>query len=87
MCGRFQKNHALHTARYSVPRSALDHDQLTHCTPQSLTVSAAVWPSLPARRVSLHAPAEHGKTPAWSAVLSMQLWPPGGSSDIAISEA
>jgi len=30
----------------------------------------------------LHAPAEHGKTPAWSPLLSTQLWPPGGSSDI-----
>jgi len=28
MCGRFQKNHALYTARYGVPGSALDHDQL-----------------------------------------------------------
>jgi len=43
----FPKNHALHTARCSVPRSALDHDQLTHSTSQSLTVSAAVWPPLP----------------------------------------
>jgi len=49
----FPKNHKLHTARYGVPRSALDHDQLTHSTPQSLTVSAAVWPPLPSRRVSL----------------------------------
>jgi len=32
----------------------------------------------------LHAPAERGKTPAWSPVLSTQLWPPGGSSDIEI---
>jgi len=47
MCGRFQKKHALHPACYSVPRSALDHNQLTHSTPQSLTVSAAVWPPLP----------------------------------------
>jgi len=91
----FPKNHALHTARYGVPRSALDHDQLTHSTPQSLTVSAAVWP--PPRPPSLslslslslsvrvcgrlpHAPAERGKTPAWSPMLSTQLWPPGGSS-------
>ena len=43
----FPKNHAVHTARYGVPRSALDHDQLTHSIPQSLTVSAAVWPPLP----------------------------------------
>jgi len=43
----FPKNHALHTARYGMPRSALDHNQLTHSTPQSLTVSAAVWPPLP----------------------------------------
>ena len=47
MCGRFQKNHALHTACCGLPRSALDHNQLTHSTPQSLTVSAAVWPPLP----------------------------------------
>jgi len=53
MCGRFQKNHALHTACYSMPWSALDHDQLTHSTPQSLTVSAAVWPPLPAVSLSL----------------------------------
>jgi len=37
-------------ARYGVPRSALDHDQLTHSTPQSLIVSAAVWPPLPRLR-------------------------------------
>jgi len=43
MCGRFQET----TAHYGVPQSALDHDQLTHSTPQSLTVSAAVWPPLP----------------------------------------
>jgi len=43
----FPKNHALHTARYGVPRSALDHDQLTHSTSLSLTVSAAVWQPLP----------------------------------------
>jgi len=49
----FPKNHALHTARYGMPRSALDHDQHTHSTLQSLTVSAAVWPPLPAHRVSL----------------------------------
>ena len=31
MCGRFQKNtHYTLTARYGVPRSALDHDQRTH---------------------------------------------------------
>jgi len=85
----FPKNHALHTARYGVPQSALNHDQLTHSTPQSLTVSAAVWPPLPhlpclslsvcvclvSHSVSvnctavisdrvLHAPAEHGKSPA-----------------------
>ena len=47
MCRRFQKNHALHTACCGVPRSALDHDQLTHSTSQSLTVSAAKWPPLP----------------------------------------
>jgi len=35
----------------------------------------------------LHALAERGKTPAWSPVLGTQIWPPGGSSDIAISEA
>ena len=35
----------------------------------------------------LHAPAERGKTPAWSPMLGTQLWPPGGSSDIVISEA
>ena len=49
----FLKNHAQHTARYGVPRLALDHDQLTHSASQSLTVSAAVWPPLPACRVSL----------------------------------
>jgi len=42
----FPKNHALYTARYGMPGSALDHDQLTRSTPQSLTdsltVSAAV---------------------------------------------
>ena len=45
----FPKNHALYTACYGVPGgpgSALDHDQLTPRTPQSLTdsltVSAAV---------------------------------------------
>jgi len=43
----FPKNQAQHTARYGVPQSALDHDQLTHSTPQSLTVSATVWPPLP----------------------------------------
>ena len=43
----FPKNHALHTACCGVPRSALDHNQLTLSTPQSLTVSAAVWPPLP----------------------------------------
>jgi len=43
----FPKYHTLHTARCGMPRSALDHDQLTHSTPQSLTVSAAVWPPLP----------------------------------------
>jgi len=35
----------------------------------------------------LHAPAERRKNAAWSPVLSTQLWPPGGSSDIAISKA
>jgi len=42
----FPKNHALHTARCGVPRSAFNHDQLTRSAPQSLTVSAAVWPPL-----------------------------------------
>jgi len=43
MYRRFQKTTTqLHTARCGVPQSALDHDQLTHSTPQSLTVSAAV---------------------------------------------
>jgi len=50
----FRKNHALHTARYGMPRSAIDHDQLTHSTPQSLTVSAAVaTPPPPAVSLSL----------------------------------
>ena len=35
----FPKKHALYTARYGVPRSALVHDQLTRSTPQSVTVS------------------------------------------------
>jgi len=91
----FPKNHALHTACYGMPRSALDHDQLTHSTPQSLNVSAAVWPPLPrppclSLSVSLvrvcsrllHAPAERGKTPTRRPMLSTQLWPPGGSIDI-----
>ena len=38
----FPKNHALYTARYGVPGSALDHDQLTRSTPQSLTDSLTV---------------------------------------------
>ena len=47
MCGRFNK-----TMHYTLHATAclyqhLDHDQLTHSTPQSLTVSAAVWPPLP----------------------------------------
>jgi len=53
MCGRFQKSHALHTACYGVPWSALDHDQFTHSTPQALTVSAAMWPPLPTVSLSL----------------------------------
>ena len=48
----FPRNHALHTARYGVPRSALDHDQLTHSAPQSLSLQSCGHPS-PARRVSL----------------------------------
>jgi len=50
MCRRFQKPC---TARCGMPRSAFDHDQLTHSTLQSLTVSAAMWPPLPARHLSL----------------------------------
>ena len=57
----FPKKHALHTARCGVPRSALDHDQLTHSTSQSLTVSAAVWPPLP-------------RPPSFSLSLSMYAW-------------
>ena len=45
MCGRFQKT--THYTLHDTARSALDHHQLTHSTPQSLTVSAAVWPPLP----------------------------------------
>jgi len=51
MCGRFQETthyaRTLGRARYGVPGSALDHDQLIYSTPQSLIVSAAVWPPLP----------------------------------------
>jgi len=57
----FPKNHALHTARCGVPRSALDHDQLTHNTSQSLTVSAAVSPPLP-------------RPPSLSLSLSVNAW-------------
>jgi len=113
MCGRFQK-----TTHYTLHATAcLDQHLITISSPtvlpQSLTVSAAVWPPLPhppclSLSLSvyawclipiavnctavcggrlLHAPVERGKTPAWSPVLGTQLWPPGGSSDIAIIEA
>jgi len=81
MCGRFQETtyYALHAT------ACLDQHLITISSPtvlQSLIVSAAVWPPLP-RPPSLslslslsvrllHAPAERGKTPAWSPVLSKQ---------------
>jgi len=68
---------------YVIARTCcLDQHLITISSPtvlQSVIVSAAVWPPLP-RPPSLslsvrllHAPAERGKTPAWSPVLSTQI--------------
>ena len=98
MCRRFQKTthytlHALH-ATACLDQHLITISSPTVLHNHWMSLQPCGHPS-PACRVSLslclsvrvcghllHAPAEHGKTPAWRPVLSTQLWPPGGSIDI-----
>ena len=95
VCRRFQE-----TTHYTLHATAcLDQHLITISSPtvlQSLIVSAAVWPPLP-RPPSLSLSLSLSRCPstartgtAWencrlkSRAEHAELWPPGGSSDIAI---
>jgi len=89
MCGHFQKTthytlHATacldqHLITISSPTVLHNHWLfLQPCSHPSPTgrVSLSLCLCMRGRGCLLHAPAEHGKTPARCPVLSMQLWPP-----------